>query len=1176
MILLAHQLQSMFLRLLPLVLKPLLELNQPVLNQALLFLVMLSAVAMLYQTISSFNPSGSSTTAIVAPSLTPTISTAWSFSIFADRSGGGTVNSGTNITPNPTGSVSPTVVNNSNCTIGRWTLSSGAATGTRNTTSATAAINNAVSITIAPAGTPQGPTVVTANDSATFNDTSGAFPLGMTPVSDSATFNDSSGAFPLGMTPTADSASFNDSSGAFPLGMSPTTDSSTFTESATVANLGTTLSLNDSGSLTDTSSNSVTTSRTDSASLSESSSLLVTHSRTDSASGSDSSGSTNTASTTDSALVTDVSQPINTSTQIVGSENLALTESSSVSATLSSTDSGLLNDGDTGSTTWSRTDSASLFETAQINQARTDSATLSDSSKVSESSSEVFAFGDSSSLSIIASDSASLLDASQPLTQSLADQATFTESAQVQVWTSSSESLTLNDGMGGVTKPIKSPDGDSATLSESASAQVLPRYTEDTIIYKEPRLNRSFRVIAQDHFTREFIHWELPLDNIKVTYSLTGPNILVGQISSEMESIMTLDPPLTPNRTWLHLEEDGVIRGSFLLTPFVDAPANQVRQIEAEGFSMYPHWVYYEDNPFTGIQVDPADMVRRLWNHVQSYTDGNLGVQVASTKTPIKLGEPPEQVAFTTTENVSVSFQAGPYTLNYWSVTNCGDEIDKLCKETPMDYLEFSYWNAEKNDVVHKLLLGYPRLGTKRTDLVFREGENLAQLIPSYQGSNDNYASDVVVIGAGNGPSAVRAISSKRIGLLRKVNVIQNQDITNHTRAQSIADFELKRISHSRFLIENITVDLSHPNAPWGSFAPGDDILVDCTVLYVGHVQAWYRIISYIYDPYQKTAVISLAPSDSFTYGAENVDPYDELPTAGFATLGSQQDFSNLFNSSSATNQLSQLQAYVTQLVQQIGCNYFNKYGLPNGMCVYWYWIVDHPQGGNQLPQPGANVGSLDILANPNNKMIIGKTFYGHILTGDNIILMAKEGTVGQQQNSQSDVAYPNPYYVPQGGTASQAITVAHPDDNQYVKDVVQKAVDLYNQKGLENDHAYFYDVHGEDNYELLEGTYEQMNSADTFIIGRTADGTLQINGVWLAANGNSSAQTQQPNGLQQAASFILSRIQSGQPIYEDWSWDGEPFIVSQYNDTLLSKYSGYHNMPVVQFLSAVINGQIT
>jgi hypothetical protein len=953
---------------------------------------------------------------------------------------------------------------------------------------------------------------------------------------------------------TTDTASFSETSSVNKL----TTDSATVTDSSALYQT-TNLSTTDSATVTEgTSTSSVTDTTSDTSTVTETSQASASFAKTDTASFSESSSLLAMFNSTDSATTTDASQPINTSTQATGSETYHVTETSSLSVTVNTSDDATFADGETQSKDLSSADSATV----------TDSSALF--------------------VTLDQTDSINAAETHLPINDST--QTVGFETYHIQESIAITSDINLFDSTGFTDEslvepivPITSPGGDSVTFTDQANVYELQRYTEDVIVYQDAKNpNRNFRVIAQDHFTREFIHWDLPLDNVTVTYNLSGPNLLSGVISSEMESIMSLDPPLMPDRTWLHLEEDGEIRGSFILTPFLDSPQTQTRTVEGEGFSTYPSWVTYEGNSFVGIQIDPADMVRKLWDHVQSYTDGNLGVKVSPTKTPIKLGTPPEAVDFTTNEGVNVNFQAGPYTLNYWSVTNCGEEITQLCTQTPIDFIEDSQWNATKTDVNHNLVMGYPRIGTKRTDLSFREGDNLTQLIPSYQGSNDNYASEVIVIGAGTGPTAIRAIKAGRIGLLRKTNVIQNQDITNHSRAQSLADYEFSRIAHSRFLIESITVDMTKPGSLWGTFAQGDDILVQANVLYVGYIQDWYRIVSFQYDPYNKIGVLTLEPSDSFTYGAENVDPYDELPTAGFAQLSQVQDFTQALTTddTSSAPDGTQLDAYVTQNAQQYLCAYFNKNGLKNGFCLYWYWDAKQLSPSPQLLSTYKwQIGPLEDLNQLTNFLVVGKTDYGHIITGDNIVLVAPDGSIGQQQNTTSIVSYPNPYLptntVPVDTNSTiGSFTITDTDQSTGFKAVVfklrQQGLQQFISTDLELNQAIYYRPAADQSISLQLGTINSMGADDVMIIQRAPDGTLSV-GAGIQINDGPA----QVSGLVQAAQFILARMQSGESLGIDWSWAGMPYIVGQYNYILLEKYAGYHNMKSDMFLTAVISGQI-
>lgn len=391
-------------------------------------------------------------------------------------------------------------------------------------------------------------------------------------------------------------------------------------------------------------------------------------------------------------------------------------------------------------------------------------------------------------------------------------------------------------------------------------------------------MSKAFRVIAQDIFTKQFLHWDLPIDDVAIKYTLSGPQIIAGRIATEVRSLFDLEPRMEPNRTRIHVEEDGQILASGLLLPWTDDNRGKTRSISAEGNSSYPNWIYYQGEPYQGVRVDPADMIRMLWDYVQSFPDSNINVNVSPTATPVRIGTEPENVEFETGEGEDVAFVAGPYALNFWTVTNCGSEIDKLCKETPIEFVERSKWNADRTDVEHYIDLGYPRIGRKRDDLGFREGENLYELIPEYSENKDNYASDVIVVGAGDGPDAIRETTSGRFQppRLKKMVVIQNEDITNRERALAISRFEYRRRALSRYEISSITIDCTHPNAVFGAFQEGDDILVEGDVQYIGKIADFHRITDYTYYPRTKTANLTLKPSESFDYGSLLANPLGE------------------------------------------------------------------------------------------------------------------------------------------------------------------------------------------------------------------------------------------------------------------------------------------------------------
>lgn len=220
------------------------------------------------------------------------------------------------------------------------------------------------------------------------------------------------------------------------------------------------------------------------------------------------------------------------------------------------------------------------------------------------------------------------------------------------------------------------------------------------------------------------------------------------------------------------------------------------------------------------------------------------------------------KVTHTGTETREVAqVDAEPYRLAWYETTDCGSELQTLATETPFDFVESHRWDG---DVIrHDVTIGYPRLGTRRDDLAFVQGDNVIETVtPTLDG--DVFANEVVGIGKGEGASALRRTTAVRDSRLRRAAVYTAKDVGNAARLDALIARELTR-SRQLLSIESITVR-DHPNAPIGSWSLGDDILVRAAIPWLGEVALWCRVISWSLLT-DDTASLSLARSDSFTYG---------------------------------------------------------------------------------------------------------------------------------------------------------------------------------------------------------------------------------------------------------------------------------------------------------------------
>jgi hypothetical protein len=208
---------------------------------------------------------------------------------------------------------------------------------------------------------------------------------------------------------------------------------------------------------------------------------------------------------------------------------------------------------------------------------------------------------------------------------------------------------------------------------------------------------------------------------------------------------------------------------------------------------------------------------------------------------------------------------ATPYQLAWWNGTDCGQEIASIQAEAVFDSYERHTWNPDRSGVIHQLLFGVPRIGARRSDLRFAEGENI---VTAAQITRDGtkFANNVIGQGAGQGSAMVRQTASVPNGRLRRTIIYQNQTVTVPARMQAMATRVLAAVQNIDTPV-SVTV-INHPNAPFGSFICGDDIYVQ---LASGWRSAgiWCRITAMTQDPTTSLMTLTLARSDSFTYLVE-------------------------------------------------------------------------------------------------------------------------------------------------------------------------------------------------------------------------------------------------------------------------------------------------------------------
>lgn len=452
--------------------------------------------------------------------------------------------------------------------------------------------------------------------------------------------------------------------------------------------------------------------------------------------------------------------------------------------------------------------------------------------------------------------------------------------------------------------------------------------------------------------TESFLDFNLPLRDVKLKDVLSGPAAISATISPEIPRIMDDGLPLfEPWSTAIYAELGGEIQGAGILTDM--QVEGESLTLECTGWAGYP-----KDMPYTGdwsqVNVDPLDVVREAWRHLQSQPGGNIGLTLDGDATKVRLGDPkvpgytevqiggkwvrstsvpasaidPEATSTLTSamtatstsftvkdigkyaqistpfevtisgEKMTVGSRSGttfssvtrgikgttkrthgkgayvkhaatptrkiaeipakPVRLAWYQTHDLDKEIVDLAVATPFDYREVHYWSGEQ--VAHRLQFGVPVLGRRRDDLRFVLGENVF-VQPKIEFDGSGYASDVVMLGAGEGSKMIRSHLARRDHRLRRVAVVADKALRSTAATTAAARAELAWRLGSEDVTEIVVSN--HPNAPLGSCQVGDEIYVQVGSGWSADTALWVRVLSIQVSPDQGDAsVLSIARVD--------------------------------------------------------------------------------------------------------------------------------------------------------------------------------------------------------------------------------------------------------------------------------------------------------------------------
>lgn len=337
----------------------------------------------------------------------------------------------------------------------------------------------------------------------------------------------------------------------------------------------------------------------------------------------------------------------------------------------------------------------------------------------------------------------------------------------------------------------------------------------------------------------------LPAEDVKFENVLSG----TGGMSFTLEPgwpqlIQGGSPIISQWSTAIYAEYNGQIRGAGIVDSIdFDGPRIEASCVSWTG---YADGMPYTGDGYLGVQVEPLDVVRTIWGHIQSQPGGNIGLKMGAGATGKKIGTALKQGQFDTVSG-PLRYEDGPYKLNWYTSHDLGAEINKLSKEQGFDYRERHAFNAN-GDVEHFLDFGAPNFIRRRTDIAFRWGVNVLPALRFHR-QGDDYASGVVVLGGGEGAAMAHSIMEPQPrpdDRLRRVVVVQDDRLGKKESLEWRGRAELQ---WRKSLTDIDTVDvIDHPYAPLGSVSLGDEIR------FMGRgewadLDTWAKVVSISYSP---------------------------------------------------------------------------------------------------------------------------------------------------------------------------------------------------------------------------------------------------------------------------------------------------------------------------------------
>lgn len=329
-------------------------------------------------------------------------------------------------------------------------------------------------------------------------------------------------------------------------------------------------------------------------------------------------------------------------------------------------------------------------------------------------------------------------------------------------------------------------------------------------------------------------HPDVQVDDVRWTHAIQSPMSMEVELGNERVGL----PEMLPWRTLLGVEIDGQLRALGIVTDR-DSQDQQLT-INCLGLSGYPYGMPWTDGAVRRYNADPGELIGLIWDKLQAHRWGDLKVTVDRVTTNVRVGVKTAEVK-DADDKVIEQARDEPWVLDRTETHDLGAVIDQLMTEAGLEWCEQVAYRSGSEPGCRVEIDA--RLGARRHDLRCVIGEGVI-VVPAVEEEPTDYASDVLVIGAGEGPA--RVVAQEWVPTptrLRRVHVHTAVDLDRHAAAAAEARSVLAAMQPTQGEVSRLSV-IDSPGLPVWSIRPGDELRLIGDLGQAGDVDRWVRVIA--------------------------------------------------------------------------------------------------------------------------------------------------------------------------------------------------------------------------------------------------------------------------------------------------------------------------------------------